>query len=76
METLNPEDLGLRTVDPEQTYLMHEGYVTAWIGSKWDVAEDSQGRFHVYRKGSWVLCVGTLGLALAIAVDDGGSPAI
>lgn len=64
-------DLDLR--DPERTYLSGDGYVRCWIGHKWDIAEDRQGSFHVYRKGSWVLCVGSFDLAQRIVADDEGA---
>ena len=56
---------------PASTYLPDHDRV--WIGSKWDIAQDSYGRFHIYRKGHWVLVVGTWDLALMIVVDDEGT---
>lgn len=59
---------GLVNTPPDQTYL--DGYAEVWIGSKWDIAHDDEGRFAVYRKGNYVLTVGTLELALALVGDD------
>lgn len=69
---LTPEALGLHQYD--RTYLADAGYVAAWIGDKWDIGQNLDGRFSVFRKGNWVLVVGSLDLALAIVADNEGCP--
>lgn len=68
--TLTPESIGLKATDPKVTYLDDYEFVTrCWIGSKWDIAEDSQGGFQVYRKGNYVVTTQSLETACAIARD-------
>lgn len=62
--------LGLEVCDPEETYMAGDLKVRCWIGAKWDIAEDKWGRFHIYRKGNWMLDVGSFDLACAIVADD------
>lgn len=64
-------ELGLAPTDPKDTYLNDGRYVRTWIGWKWDIAEDTFGYFHLYRKGNWVLNVQSFDLALAIVADGG-----
>ena len=61
--------LGLESCNPDDTYLDHGDAV--WIGAKWDVALTAD-RFHLYRKGNWVLGVGSVDLTEAIIRDQEG----
>jgi hypothetical protein len=67
---LAPHMVGLREARPSETYL--DDYERVWIGPKWDIAQGRDLHFSVYRKGNYVLQVGTLDLACRIVKDDGG----
>ena len=71
-ETLTPEALGLREYRAEDTYIDLPG--RAWIGVRWDLCELPSGGVAIYRKGNWVLNVGSMDLALAIVQDNEGFP--
>lgn len=69
---LDPESLGLEQSEPAGFYSF-SGASEVWVGLTWDIARYGD-RWHLYRKGNWMIDVGSFSLALAIVADAQGAP--